>query len=119
MSNHSDSDKMTNLIVGAILLVGVACIVWVNSVHSPTPEEKIRALLPNTTIDQIKPSAWHNVYEVIAGDNVFYVQPGKPMIMVGHLFNLATAEDMTQISKDAASIKTQPVSESVTEDAQQ
>lgn len=115
-----DSDKTTNLIVGVILIIGIACIAWIVNVRLPTPEERIRNLLPNTAIDQIKPSAWHNVYEVIAGDNVFYVQPGKPMIMVGHLFNLATAEDMTQISKDAVRTKkTQPVSEAVTEDAQQ
>lgn len=91
-------------VVMALLLAGSA---WAE----PAPEavtRKIQAMLPGTRMASVETTPLEGVYEVAAGQNIFYMQPDKPYLLVGHLFNLQTTEDMTQPKKDklqAASFK--------------
>ena len=66
----------------------------------PSVDETIRAMIPDTDIQAINPTPLDGVYEVVAGQNIFYMQPGKPYLLVGHLFDLSTAEDLTQLKKN-------------------
>jgi thiol:disulfide interchange protein DsbC len=54
-----------------------------------------RKLLPSTQIDKIFTTPYKNLYIVQAGQNIFYGQLGSPFLMVGHLFNPYTQQDIT------------------------
>ena len=64
--------------------------------------DAVQALRPSVdeTIQAIHPTPLDGVYEVVAGQNIFYMQPGKPYLLVGHLFDLSTSEDLTQLKKN-------------------
>ena len=70
--------------------------------------DKIKALLPGTEIASVETTPLDGVYEVTAGQNIFYMQPDKHFLLVGHLFDMKTTQDITQPKKDklmAASLK--------------
>lgn len=79
-----------------LLLFGVA-MTWV---LRPSVDASIQAMIPSTAIKTIRPTPLNGVYEVVAGQNIFYMQPGKPYLLVGHLFDLSTSQDLTQLTKD-------------------
>ena len=70
---------------------------------APAPQEvadKLKALLPGTAITAVETTALDGLYEVTAGGNIFYMQPDKPLLVVGHVFDLKTTEDITQPKLD-------------------
>lgn len=70
---------------------------------APAPQDvaaKFKALLPGTDITAVDTTALDGLYEVTAGGNIFYMQPDKPLLVVGHLFDLKTTEDITQPKLD-------------------
>jgi thiol:disulfide interchange protein DsbC len=71
---------------------------------APAPADvatNIRAMLPSTEVKAINTTALDGVYEVTAGQNIFYMQPSKKVLLVGHLFDLSTGNDITQPKQDA------------------
>jgi thiol:disulfide interchange protein DsbC len=52
-------------------------------------------LFPSTVINAIYTTPYKNTYGVLAGQNIFYGTLGSPFIMVGHLFNPYTQQDLT------------------------
>lgn len=84
------------------LLAFVLSLGWfgVVQVTRPSVDAAIHTLVPGTDIQAINPTPLDGVYEVVAGQNIFYMQPGKPYLLVGHLFDLSTAEDLTQLKKN-------------------
>lgn len=65
----------------------------------------IRAMIPGTTLSSVTTTPLEGVYEVTAGPNIFYMQPGKKLLLVGHLFDLASTADLTQPKLDALQAK--------------
>ena len=65
---------------------------------SPQAESQIRAMLPNTRITQINQAPFPGMYEVLAGDNAFYVNPdNESEIIVGHILNTKSMQDETDL----------------------
>ena len=62
--------------------------------------DNLKALLPGTVITSVETTALDGLYEVTAGGNIFYMQPDKPLLVVGHVFDLKTTEDITQPKMD-------------------
>ncbi|WP_287602423.1 disulfide isomerase DsbC N-terminal domain-containing protein [Thiothrix sp.] len=94
--------KRTPIIVWLPPLVFIAALAWFSwaAWFKPTTMQAIQALIPGTTVSEVRPTPLDGVYEVIAGPNIFYMQPGKPYLLVGHLFDLSNSEDLTQLKKD-------------------
>lgn len=73
---------------------------------SPQVESQIRSMLPKTKISQINVGPFVGSYEVLAGDNAFYVSPNNESeIIVGHIVNTKTMQDVTQAHIDALNTK--------------
>ncbi|MDD5395000.1 MAG: DsbC family protein [Thiothrix sp.] len=91
-------NKTTRSLVLLALLASTAALA------APAPADvagNIRALLPSTEVKSVETTGLEGVYEVTAGQNIFYMQPGKKILLVGHLFDLGTGKDMTQPQQDA------------------
>jgi thiol:disulfide interchange protein DsbC len=63
-------------------------------------EDSIRAALPATTISSISKTAISGVFEVVAGQNIYYSDASGQFLFVGHLYDLHTAIDITQARLD-------------------
>jgi thiol:disulfide interchange protein DsbC len=58
-------------------------------------EQAVRRALPSTRIDAIAPAPIPGLVEVVAGDNLLYTDPTGRWLVVGHLYDLKTARDLT------------------------
>jgi thiol:disulfide interchange protein DsbC len=58
-------------------------------------EQAVRQAMPSTSIDAIAPSPIPGLVEVVAGRNVFYADISGRWLVVGHLYDLTTARDVT------------------------
>lgn len=94
----SMAGKLPAWLAAGLLLAATA------SVAAPAPAEVadgIRAMIPGTTISGVETTPLEGLYEVTAGPNIFYMQPGRKLLLVGHLFDLASTTDLTQPKLDA------------------
>ena len=58
--------------------------------------ERIAAALPGTVVESVAPAPVPGLYELVAGDNVLYTDAAGRYLVVGHIYDLATATDLTQ-----------------------
>lgn len=58
-------------------------------------EQAVRQAMPSTSIDAIAPSPIPGLVEVVAGRNVLYADISGRWLVVGHLYDLTTARDVT------------------------
>ncbi|MEX0914728.1 MAG: DsbC family protein [Wenzhouxiangellaceae bacterium] len=58
-------------------------------------EQAVRQAMPSTHIDAIAPSPIPGLVEVVAGQNVLYADTSGRWLLVGHLYDLTTARDVT------------------------
>lgn len=57
------------------------------------------SLFPSTPIQNIFETPYKNIYMIGAGKNIFYGQLDSPFIIVGHLFNPYTQQDVTEMGQ--------------------
>ena len=58
-------------------------------------EETIRKALPNTEIDSVQLSVVPGLVEIVAGGNLFYFDPTGRYLVVGSIYDMRTATDLT------------------------
>lgn len=58
-------------------------------------EQAVRQAMPSTRIDAIAPSPIPGLVEVVAGRNILYADISGRWLVVGHLYDLTTAQDVT------------------------
>lgn len=58
-------------------------------------ERSVRQAMPSTRIDSVTPSPIAGLVEVVADRNVFYADTSGRWLLVGHLYDLETASDVT------------------------
>jgi len=58
-------------------------------------ERSVRQAMPSTKIDAITPTPIPGLVEVLAGQNVLYADTSGRWLLVGHLYDLKTAWDLT------------------------
>lgn len=69
-------------------------------------ESQVRAMLPNTKITKINYAPYPGIYEVLAGDNAFYLGlDNESEIIVGHIINVKNMQDETQNHIEQANAK--------------
>lgn len=76
---------------------------------APEAEERIRTVLHATRITSVRESVIPGVYEVVAGKNVLYTDPSARYLMVGHIYDLHTATDLTARRKAEVAAKTRRI----------
>lgn len=57
--------------------------------------EKLKKLYPSTTITSVRTSALPNLFEVVMGENIAYVEPSGRYFMFGRLYDMPNQLDMT------------------------
>ena len=83
-----------------ILLVTIASGLGLVAAAEPAQdfaaiEQAVRQAMPSTKIDAIAPSPIPGLVEVVAGRNVLYADTSGRWLVVGHLYDLETAQDLT------------------------
>jgi thiol:disulfide interchange protein DsbC len=58
-------------------------------------EETISKALPNTKIDSVQLSVVPGLVEIVAGNNLFYFDPTGRYLVVGNIYDMRTATDLT------------------------
>ena len=57
---------------------------------------KLRSLYPATQFNEIQPSQFDGIYEVVMGKNVGYTDGEGRFFLFGHVFDMQTRQDLTQ-----------------------
>lgn len=95
-----------------LLRVGIlALLCWANlaiadsgdAIDRSAIEETIRKALPNTRIGSVKISAIPGLVEIVASGNILYSDPTGSYLVVGSIYDMRTATDLTaQRKRDVA-----------------
>jgi len=72
-----------SIVLGCVML----CLAAVSFASSDAvkPEEALRAAFPQVKFDSMSPSEIPGLYEVVAGQNIFYYYPAKDLILTGEI----------------------------------
>ena len=70
-------------------------------------EQTIQRALPNTRITSIKPAPVKGLVEIVAGSNVLYADPTGQYLVVGSIYDMHTATDLTAERKSEATLLSQ------------
>lgn len=70
---------------------------------SPQARERIRQAMPGTSIDSVSVSVVPGLHEVVAGRNVLYTDASGRYLVIGHIYDLNTATDITAARKASLS----------------
>ena len=57
--------------------------------------DAVRRAMPDTTISAVRPAPVPGLVEVVAGRNVLYTDPQGRFLVIGSIYDLATAQDLT------------------------
>lgn len=55
----------------------------------------VRRAMPGTTVSEVRAAPLPGLMEVVAGRNVFYTDAGGRFLVIGSIYDLATAQDLT------------------------
>ena len=70
-------------------------------------EKTVRKALQNTNITTIQPALVKGLVEIVAGNNVLYADPTGQYLVVGSIYDMHTATDLTAERKSEAVISSQ------------
>jgi len=77
------------------------------SVDFSAVEKTVRKALPNTKITAIQPAPVKGLVEIVAGNNVLYADPTGQYLVVGSIYDMHTATDLTAERKSEAALSSQ------------
>ena len=77
------------------------------TVNFSAVEKTVRKALPNTQITSIQPAPVEGLVEIVAGSNVLYSDPSGQYLVVGSIYNMYTATDLTAERKSQAALSSQ------------
>ena len=67
-------------------------------------KSSIKLNLPKITIESINPTAIPNMYEVVSGKKIFYVDSTGSYIFIGNMIDLKTKDNLTQNHLESISV---------------
>lgn len=79
----------------AVLIVSIP-VVLVPRIQLVTAAENIRVALPATEVKDVMPSPIAGLYQFKAGDNILYASGSGRYLVIGNIYDLQTAQDLTQ-----------------------
>lgn len=65
-----------------------------------TIADSLRTLYPATQIDDVRPAPIAGIYEVVMGKNIGYTNSEGRYFLFGHVFDMRTRQDLTQLRLD-------------------
>jgi len=74
-----------------------------STIDQSAVEESIRKALPNTQITSIQPAPVEGLVEIVAGRNVLYSDPSGRYLVVGSIYDMQSATDLTAERRTQAS----------------
>ena len=86
------------IVIGALLGAGTASAQSPPSApggHFAEVQAALRSALPGTAIRSVRPSPVPGLVEIVAGENLLYADPSGRWLVIGHLYDLETATDVT------------------------
>lgn len=106
--------RLAAFLSAALLLLSLAAVASA-APEAVKPEAALRAAYPQVKFDSISQSEIPGLYEVVAGQNIFYYYPEKDLIIAGEIFGKdlksRTAERRGQLA--AKVVKTLPLEKAV------
>jgi thiol:disulfide interchange protein DsbC len=90
---------MRKVIVATLSLIAVSCNESPQAVN--TIEQNVRSSMPATLVKSVNETQFAGLYEVEAGDNLFYADASGRYLFIGHIYDLKTATNITQLRIDA------------------
>ncbi|WP_323810820.1 DsbC family protein [Sphingobium baderi] len=77
--------------------VGLASLALAADVHMPEDAVRtaLRARLPRTPVDAVDCVKVQGLCEIVAGANLFYVDPGARFLIIGRVYDMQTRQDLT------------------------
>lgn len=63
-------------------------------------EAKLHKRFPATQVTSVQKSPIKGIYEVLMGKNIAYIDENADMFLFGHIFDMATQQDITQAKQD-------------------
>lgn len=92
--NHTKTTPFrTKSIAAAVMLMALAG----NALADKNSEmlDKLKKLYPSTTFTSVKESPLPNMFEVVMGENIAYVEPNGRYFMFGRLYDMPKQTDVT------------------------
>jgi len=94
--------KIVSIIASGLLVMSASAFAGSNAVDPGI--EQVRANLkqkyPSTTVSSITKAPMGDLYEVVMGKNIAYVDKETKYIMFGHIFDMITQQDLSQARLD-------------------
>jgi thiol:disulfide interchange protein DsbC len=92
--------KLARVAVAAATLLAISC-----SAADPAVEANIRKVVeprlgPGVKIDSVKETPYAGLYEVRAAGDILYTDKKGEYLIIGHVYNARTAEDLTKLRVD-------------------
>lgn len=87
--------RLLKAILFSVLAIATTHRAFCADMVVPEIASAVRALFPNTKVDQVRPTEMPGVYEAYLGGRVVYVTPPARVILVGHIWSLDTGKDLT------------------------
>ncbi|EQB02076.1 DsbC family protein [Sphingobium baderi] len=91
------SVRRFRFLVAAVGAVGLASLALAADVHvaDETVRAALRARLPRTPVDAVDCTKIRGLCEIVAGANLFYVDPGARFLVIGRVYDMQTRQDLT------------------------
>ena len=106
--------KLKSKLLAALLFAAMAAAATNAVAATPTPTgngsvekdiaTKLRALYPSTQISGVHATGLDGIYEVVMGKTIGYTNSEGRYFMFGHIFDMATQQDLTQQRIDALNV---------------
>jgi len=85
---------MKKLLLSLLMLSSVSFAITAQL--SAAIKQSLKGTLPKVTVDSISDTPIKNIYQVVAGKKVFYVDASARYLFVGNVIDLATQNNLTQ-----------------------
>jgi thiol:disulfide interchange protein DsbC len=79
-----------------ILLLSSLVIYFADAASTDQIAKNLKIYLPDLIVDQINPTVIPNVYEVVSGHKIFYIDSTGRYLMLGNLVDLSTKQSITE-----------------------
>jgi len=100
--------KILNVVLLTLNLSIIAMVISpLNALESDTYiaiKNSLKTTLPDLTVDQINSTAIPNIYEIISGRKVFYVDGTGHYALLGNMVDLTTKQSLTELKVQELSV---------------
>lgn len=90
---------MKRSVLAVLVLITVSCSEPPRAIT--TIEKNVRSSMPATAVNAVNETQFPGLYEIEPGGNIFYADASGRYLFIGHIYDLKTATNITQLRIDA------------------